>query len=111
MIGYESVRSTHDAQFHVSGRTLIVTSTDPMGGTLVLYDPYVEDGRVVLTAGIASGGGGERTRCFELRAKWPSRLAWRERDGSLARISDVQRASDTLVAHCSQAQRQQQARQ
>lgn len=108
MIGYTSIRTYRDARFYVAGDALVMTVRDPPGVVLVPYPPTLDEGRVVLNAGLASAGdGGEHIHCFDVArlsppSDWPDRLYWREPDGTLSHVTEVDRsdAARALAARC-----------
>jgi hypothetical protein len=96
-IGLRSMREQRHAAFFVDGTTIVVRDEGEMGLAVVAFDPSVDDGHVVLNAGVASSGGpGTQVQCVDvaplaLPADWVDRLAWREPDGTLAPITEVER--------------------
>jgi hypothetical protein len=108
MVDYSTLVAKRQAVFYAHDRTLVLETRDPSGLVLVSYDPYVEDDRIVVTAGIASGGsGGVRWRCLDIGAlgvegDWTQRLVWRQRDGTLVPITDVNRTprAQEVAAQC-----------
>jgi len=97
MISYSSLRDGRDATFFVSGHTVVMQTRDPMGIVLVAGEPYLDQGRVVLTGALASAGGATlRTHCYDVsalpvRQGWVEQLVWRNPDGTLVAIRDVNR--------------------
>jgi hypothetical protein len=108
MIGYASIRAEREARFFAAGNTLVMMVRDPPGVVLVPYPPTLEEGRVVLNAGLASvGDGGVHIHCFDVArlsppSDWPDRLHWREPDNALSRVTEVDRsdAAQALAARC-----------
>ncbi|MDC0744931.1 hypothetical protein [Polyangium mundeleinium] len=108
MIGYASARADREARFFVVGDTLVMTVRDPPGVVLVPYPPTLDEGRVVVNAGLASAGdGGVHVHCFDVAqlsppSDWPERLYWREPDNTLSRVAEVDRsdAAHALAAKC-----------
>jgi len=108
MVGYASVRADREARFFAVGDTLVMTVRDPSGVVLVPYPPTLDEGRVVVNAGLASAGdGGEHIHCFDVAqlappSDWPERLYWREPDNTLSRVTEVDRsdAAHALAAKC-----------
>ena len=108
MIDYASIRAGREARFFAVGDTLVMMVRDPPGVVLVPYPPTLDEGRVVMNAGLASAGdGGEHIHCFDVAplappSDWPERLYWREPDRALSRVTEVDRsdAAHALAAKC-----------
>ena len=83
MLDYSQLRASYAGEFFAHDQTLVLRVENPLGLTVVPYEPTLEGGRVVLVAGIASSGGpGERFHCFDIGAlsppaDWPDLLFWR----------------------------------
>lgn len=108
MIDYAALQSQRHPEFFAHGDTLALRATNPSGQNLVLDEPRLDHDCVVLVAGVVSGGAaGLRTYCFKLaglpvQPDWPDRVYWRNRDGALVPVRDIDR-SDTarqVVANC-----------
>jgi hypothetical protein len=78
------------ARFATDGTVLAVRLEQPGMWDLVLHDPEVGDGAVVIVTGVVSGGGrGPVTHCWDMRsapADWAAHVVYREPDGSLRPI-------------------------
>lgn len=102
------MRAQRRATFFVDGTTVVVRTEDEMGLTVVVFDPSLDGGRVVLNAGVASAGGpGPHVQCVDVAplappADWADHLAWREPDGTLSPISGIERGAEahTLAERC-----------
>jgi len=108
MIDYAVLQSQRQPEFFAYGNTLALRATNPSGQNLVLDTPRLDQGRVVLVAGVVStGAAGPRTYCLKLtglpvQPDWPDRVYWRNRDGVLVPVQNIDR-SDTarqIVANC-----------
>jgi hypothetical protein len=107
-IGLSSMREERHATFLVDGATIIVRTEDPMGLVVVIFDPSIDEGRVVLNAGMTSSGGpGPHVQCVDVASlapptDWADRLAWREPDGTLVPITEIERGdtAHALAVRC-----------
>ncbi len=93
MLDYSHLKSSYAGEFFAHEQTLVLRVENPVGLTVVPYPPRLEEGRVVVFAGlVSSGGSGERFHGFEISAldpppDWASLLFWREPDGRLAPVA------------------------
>ena len=108
MTDYSELKAERRAVLYAHDDILVLETHDPNGLFLVPYAPYVEGNVVVLTAGMASVGGAEvRRHCFDVGSlgvpgDWTQKLAWRQRDGRLVSVGEVDRSPRAveLVAAC-----------
>jgi len=109
MINYSTLRTHRQATFFVDGNTIAIQASNPQGGNLALdAEPRLDQGRVVLVAGLtSSGSAGVKTYCRDVgrlspAPDWPSRVFWRNPNGELIHIrsSDRGEAARELIAKC-----------
>jgi hypothetical protein len=109
MIDYSTLRTERQARFFIDGEMIVIQAYNPQGGNLALdLEPLLDDGRVVLVAGVtSSGSAGVKTYCRDIGSlspppDWPNRVFWRNRSGALVHIRWIDRgeAARQLVAKC-----------
>jgi hypothetical protein len=109
MIDYSALRAERQARFFAEGDMLVVQAFNPLGGNLALDpEPSLDQGRVVLVAGVTSSGAeGVKTYCRDLgklnpSPDWPNRVFWRNRNGELIHIQPIDQgeAAQREVAAC-----------
>ncbi len=105
MVEHATARRTRGLEVFAVDALLVVRMDQPGGANLVFYDPVREGDRIVLVAGVHSGGrAGVAVQCFDVGALAPTThwtVGWRDPDGALidVEVTRGERAAD-VAAEC-----------
>lgn len=109
MVTHASAVERHALEVFADGTTLAVALHQESGANLVFFDPLLEDGVVVLTAGVVSGGvQHDHVSCFDVGRldvgdDWHAHVGWREPGGAVMALEPVRGASAReRIAGCAQ---------
>lgn len=92
MVGPPGSSAAYPMEVLAEGDVLVVRVEQPGGSNVVVYEPTLEHDRLVLEAGLWSGGNpGEQVQCFDVArlsapADWPEHVVWRDRGGTLTPV-------------------------
>lgn len=107
MVTHASAVTRNHAEVFSDGNILAIALHQLGGANLVLYDPLLENGMVVVTAGVVSGGAEhEHVDCFDVGrlsagADWHAHVAWREPGGAVVPVATVRgAAAREAIARC-----------